>query len=105
MDCVQIVNFLLMIISYCQCNCSYFKQCLNCNKQLGFSLENWGGFSDVTKQAQKVIFSRKTKKLLRSSLLFINIQLNNSMFQKHLDLTLDIKLRFSERVKHFTQKR
>ena len=37
--------------------------------------------SDLTKQAQELIFSRKTKKLLCSCLLFNNIPLKNSISQ------------------------
>ena len=44
---------------------------------------------DLTKQAQEVIFSRKTKKL-HSCLSFNNFPLKNSISQKHLGLTLDI---------------
>ena len=60
--------------------------------------------SDLSKQAQEVIFSRKIKKLLHPTLLFNNIPLNNSLFQKHLGLTLDMKLNFSEHVKSITKK-
>ena len=55
-------------------------------------------------KAQEVIFSRKIKKLLHPTLLFNNIPLNNSLFQKHLGLTLDIKLNFSEHIKSITKK-
>ena len=58
---------------------------------------------DLSKQAQEVIFSRKIKKLLHPSLLFNNITLN-SLFQKHLGLTLDIKLNFSEHIKSIAKK-
>ena len=73
MDCLQIVNFLLMIISYFQYKDSYFKQRLNYNKQLGKINGKLVFVSDLTKQAQEEIFSRKIKKLLRSTLLFNNI--------------------------------
>ena len=59
---------------------------------------------DLSKLAQEVIFSRKIKKLLHPTLLFNNIPLNNSLFQKHLGLTLDIKLNFSEHIKSITKK-
>ena len=59
---------------------------------------------DLSKQVQEVIFSRKIKKLLHPTLLFNNIPLNNSLFQKHLGLTLDIKLNFSEHIKSITKK-
>ena len=42
---------------------------------------------DLSKKAQKLIFSRKIKKLLHPILLFNNIPLSNSLFQKHLGLT------------------
>ena len=59
---------------------------------------------DLSKQAQEVIFSRKIKKFLHPTLLFNNIPLSNSLFQKHLGLTLDIKLNFSEHIKSITRK-
>ena len=63
---------------------------------------------DLSKQAQEVIFSRKIKKLLHPTLLFNNIPLSNNLFQKHLGLTLviklDIKLNFSEHIKSITRK-
>ena len=43
---------------------------------------------DLTKQAQKVIFNRKTKKLLCPSLSSNNIPFKTSMFQKHLELLI-----------------
>ena len=45
---------------------------------------------DLTIQATDVIFSRKTKKLLHPSLSFNNTPLENSIFQKHLGLTLGV---------------
>ena len=39
---------------------------------------------DLSKLVQEVIFSRKIKKLLHPTLLFNNIQLSSSLFQKHL---------------------
>ena len=59
---------------------------------------------DLTKEAQKVTFSGKTKKLLHTCLLFNDISLKNSISQKHLRLTLDFKLNFVERIKNITQK-
>ena len=59
---------------------------------------------DLSKQAQEVIFGTKIKKLLHPTLLFNNIPLNNSLFQKHLGLTLDIELNFSEHIKSITKK-
>ena len=48
--------------------------------------------TDLSKQTQEVIFSRKIKKLLHPTFLFNHIPLSNSSFQKHLGITLDIKL-------------
>ena len=59
---------------------------------------------DLSKQVQEVILSRKIKKLLHPTLLFNNIPLNNSLFQKHLGLTLDVKLNFLEHIKSITKK-
>ena len=55
----------------------------------------------LTKQAQEVMFSRNTKKLLRPSLSFNNVSLKNSMSQKHLGLTLDEKLNFVQHLKKY----
>ena len=51
-----------------------------------------------------MIFSRKTKKLLHPCLLFRDIPLKNSISQKHLGLTLDVKLNFVEHIKNITKK-
>ena len=59
---------------------------------------------DLTKQAPEVIFSRKTKKLLHPYLSFNDIPIKNSISQKHLALTLDVKLNFVEHIKNITQK-
>ena len=59
---------------------------------------------DLTKQAQEVIFSRKTKKLLHSCLLFNDIPVRNSISQKHIGLALDVKLNLTEHIKIITQK-
>ena len=59
---------------------------------------------DLTKQAQVVIFSRKTKKLIHPCLSFNDIPLKNSISQKHLGLTLAVKLSFVEHIKNITQK-
>ena len=60
--------------------------------------------SYLTKQVQDVIFSRKTKKLLHPCLSFNDIPLKNSISQKYLRLTLDVKLNFVEHLKYITQK-
>ena len=54
---------------------------------------------DLTKQAQEVSFSRKTKRLLHLSLSLNSIPLKNSVSQKHLGLKLDVKLNFVEHMK------
>ena len=59
---------------------------------------------NLSKQAQEVIFSRNINTLPHPTLLFNNIQLNNIFFQKHIGLTLDIKLNFSEHIKSITKK-
>ena len=59
---------------------------------------------DLTKQVGEVIFIRKTKKLLHPCLAFNNIPLQNSISQKHLGLTLDVKLNFVEHIKNITKK-
>ena len=57
------------------------------------------GFNtDPSKQVQEVIFSHKIKKLSHSSLAFnINNVLQVSS-QKHLGVTLDVKLSFDEQL-------
>ena len=57
---------------------------------------------DFSKQMQELIFSRKIKKLFHPTLLVKNIPLSNSLFQKHLGLTLDVKLNF---LKHIITKK
>ena len=59
---------------------------------------------NLSKKAREVIFSRKINKLLHPTLLFNNIPFRNSLFQKHLGLTLNIKLNFSEHIKSITKK-
>ena len=58
---------------------------------------------DLIKQAQEVMFSRKTKKLLHPCLSFNDIALKSSISQKHLGLKLDVKLNFVEHIKNVTQ--
>ena len=53
---------------------------------------------------QEVIVRSKIKKLLHLAPLFNNILLSNSLFQKRLGLTLDIKLNFSEQRKSIIKK-
>ena len=66
---------------------------------------------DLSKQTQEVTFSGKIKssinlsnQLIHPTLLFNNIPLTNTLFQKHLSLTLDIKLNFWEHIRSITKK-
>ena len=59
---------------------------------------------DPTKQAQEVIFSRKTKKLPHPPLVFNNTNVTQSIYQKHLGLILDSKLTFENHVNMVTTK-
>ena len=59
---------------------------------------------NLSKQVQEVIVSRKIRKLLHPTLLFSNIPMSNSIFQKHLGSTLEIKLNFSKHIKSITKK-
>ena len=56
---------------------------------------------DVSKQAQEVIFSKKTQKLFHPTVLFNNIPVQHSTVQKHLGVYLDEKLNFNT---HITEK-
>ena len=59
---------------------------------------------DPSKQAQEVIFSRKIKKPNHPELIFSNIPVNQTPYQKHLDMFLDDKLNFCEHLKYITKK-
>ena len=59
---------------------------------------------DLSKQAQEVIFTEKIEKLFHPTLLFNNIPLSNSLFLKHLALTLGVKINFSKHIKNITKK-
>ena len=59
---------------------------------------------DLTKDAQKVTFIRKVKKLLHAALFLNKTPLNNSMSQNHLGLKLDININFLKHIKDITQK-
>ena len=59
---------------------------------------------DPTKQAQEVIFSRKTKKLPHPPLVFNNTNVTQSIYQKHLGIILDSKLTFENHVNMLTTK-
>ena len=54
---------------------------------------------DLSKQAQKVIFSRKTKKEYHSPLTFNNNNGLETNSQKHLGAVLDNHLSFEEHLK------
>ena len=59
---------------------------------------------DPSKQAQEVIFIRKTKKLPYPSLVFNNNNVLQTSSQKHLDVTLDVKLTFDEHLNNVLNK-
>ena len=51
--------------------------------------------SNITKQAQELIFSRKTVKPFNLQVLFNEVPVERSISQKHLGLYLDQNLNFS----------
>ena len=57
-----------------------------------------------SKQAQEVIFSRKIKKLSHPSLVFNSNNVLQTSSQKHLGITLDVKLTFGERLNNVLNK-
>ena len=57
-----------------------------------------------TKQAQEVIFSHKTKKLPHAPLVFNNVNVTQSIYQKHLGIILDSKLTFENHLNMETTK-
>ena len=59
---------------------------------------------DPSKQAQDVIFSRKIKKGPYPSLVLNNNNALQASFQKHLGVTLDVKLTFGERLNNVLNK-
>ena len=59
---------------------------------------------DPTKQAQEVIFSRKTKKLPHPPLVFNNTNVTQAIYQKHLGIILDSKLTFENHINMVTTK-
>ena len=59
---------------------------------------------DPSKQAQEIIFSRKTKKISHPSLRFNNSIVSQSPYQKHLGIFLDAQLTFEEHLKVITTK-
>ena len=60
--------------------------------------------TDSSKQAQEVVFSRKIKKPNHPELIFNNIPVNQTSYQKHLGMFLDNKLNFGEHLKYITNK-
>ena len=59
---------------------------------------------DPTKQAQKVIFSRKKTKKIHTKIFFNNIPVSKADSQKHLGLHLDSKLSFDNHIKSILTK-
>ena len=59
---------------------------------------------DPTKQAQEVIFIRKTKKLPHPSLVFNNTNVTQSIYQKHLSIIRDSKFTFENHIYMVTTK-
>ena len=59
---------------------------------------------DLSKQAQKVIFSHKIKKICHPSTYFNNKSVKQVPFQKHLGLILDSKLSFQEHLQNILNK-
>ena len=59
---------------------------------------------DPSKQAQEIIFSRKIKKLPHPSLVFNNNNVLQTSSQKHLGVTLDVKLTFDEHLNNVLNK-
>ena len=57
---------------------------------------------DPSKQAQEIIFSRKTKKIFHPSLRFNNSIVSQSPYQKHLGIFFDARLNFEEHLKAIT---
>ena len=65
---------------------------------MGISVEN--GFDpDFSKQAQEIVFSRKTHKISHPKLNFNNSPVVQSTCQKHLGHYLDEKINFSHYIK------
>ena len=54
---------------------------------------------DISKQAQEVVFSRKTDKVNHMPLTFNAIPVAQTSHQKHLGLYLDEKLNFNHHIK------
>ena len=61
-------------------------------------------YSDPSKQAQEVIFSRKIKKPSHPVIIFNNNHVMQTPYQKHLGLILDEKLNFGEHLRYIANK-
>ena len=59
---------------------------------------------DPTKQAQEIVFSRKTSLRTHPSLMFNNSIVNVTTIHKHLGMTFDSKLSFDEHLKSVFKK-
>ena len=59
---------------------------------------------DPSKQAQKIIFSKKTKKIFYTSLRFNNTIYSQTSYQKHLGIFLDSRLTLEEHLKVISTK-
>ena len=59
---------------------------------------------DISKQAQEVVFSRKTDKVNHMSLTFNAIPVAQMSYEKHLGLYLDEKLNFNHHIKEMISK-
>ena len=59
---------------------------------------------DPSKEAQEVIFSRKSKRSTDPSLVFNNNNVYKTFSQKHLGVTLDFKLKFEEHLNNVLAK-
>ena len=64
---------------------------------MGMSMENMFN-NNIIKQAQEVIFSRKTVNPFHPQVFFNEVLVKRSVSQKHLGLQLDQKLHFSEHI-------
>ena len=58
----------------------------------------------TSKQAQEVVFSRKTEKVYHMSLTFNVIPVAQTSHQKHIGLYIDEKLNFSNHIKEIISK-
>ena len=58
----------------------------------------------VSKQAQEVVFSRKSHKLAHPPVIFNNVSVKRCSIQKHVGIHLDGKLNFNHYVKKISLK-